>query len=170
MSALYPTRIASSFRQVSSRFHRRMPCSLRRTRHRQSRRILNAGELDEAGVARAGIETTAISFVEGILTPILYFLLFGAPGLFAFKIINMGANMIDVRSTDFADFGRAFAKLNSLFLWPGSKLAVIFISLATLLTKPARTFHTLGAGFGNSSGFFRPHLGVQNHSSVFPNS
>ena len=120
----------------------------------------DAHRLDEVGIARAGIETSAISFAEGILTPGIYFLMFGVPGLFAFKIINVGANIIDVRSTDFADFGNAFCRMNSIFLWPGIKLAVIFISLSALFTKPSKSFTALVAGFGKCPGFFRPHLGA----------
>lgn len=45
--------------------------------------------LDEYGVARAGIETLAVSFSEKILAPALWYLLFGLPGLFLSKAVYL---------------------------------------------------------------------------------
>ncbi|WP_163981043.1 CobD/CbiB family cobalamin biosynthesis protein, partial [Raoultella ornithinolytica] len=44
--------------------------------------------LDEAGVARAAIESLAESFCDGVVAPAFWLLLLGLPGAWTYKAIN----------------------------------------------------------------------------------
>ena len=54
----------------------------------------DTGSLDEAGVARAGIESLAESFCDGIVAPLFWFMVLGLPGIWAYKAINTADSLI----------------------------------------------------------------------------
>lgn len=87
--------------------------------------------LDEAGVARAAIESTAENFSDGVVAPLLWFVLLGLPGLAAYKSINTADSMIGHRTTRHADFGYAAAKLDDLINLVPARLSGLFIVLAS---------------------------------------
>ena len=94
--------------------------------------------LDEAGVARAGIETSAKTLAEGVVAPIFWYAVLGLPGLLAYKVINTSNHMIDERTPYSACFGWAAGKLNHIVLWPTSRVTGIVVLAASLLTPRAR--------------------------------
>jgi adenosylcobinamide-phosphate synthase len=86
--------------------------------------------LDESGVARAAIESTAENFSDGVVAPALWFALLGLPGLIAYKAINTADSMIGHRSTRHEAFGWAAARLDDLVNLPASRLSGLLIALA----------------------------------------
>ena len=54
--------------------------------------------LDEAGVARAAIESLAENFSDGVVAPAFYLALFGLPGGAAYKAANTADSMIGHRT------------------------------------------------------------------------
>jgi adenosylcobinamide-phosphate synthase len=71
-------------------------------------------QLDEAGVSRAAIESTAENFSDGIVAPVFWLALFGLPGLLAYKAVNTADSMIGHRSERHRWFGWAAARLDDL--------------------------------------------------------
>ena len=86
--------------------------------------------LDEAGVARAAIESLAENFSDGIVAPVLWMALAGLPAALAYKAINTADSMIGHRSARFEAFGFAAAKLDDLVNLPAAKLAAALLALA----------------------------------------
>ena len=72
----------------------------------------NPESLDEAGVARAAIETTAENFSDGVVAPAFWFALLGLPGLVLYKAINTADSMIGHRTSRHEAFGWAAARLD----------------------------------------------------------
>ena len=70
--------------------------------------------LDEAGVARAAIESAAENLSDGVVAPALAFLLFGLPGLMIYKITNTADSMIGHRTPRHEQFGWAAARFDDL--------------------------------------------------------
>ncbi|MBM7406618.1 MULTISPECIES: adenosylcobinamide-phosphate synthase CbiB [Sphingomonas] len=70
--------------------------------------------LDEAGVARAGIESLAESFCDGIAAPLFWLLLLGLPGLWAYKALNTADSLIGHREPRWRAFGWASARIDDL--------------------------------------------------------
>lgn len=86
--------------------------------------------LDEAGVCRAAIESTAENFSDAVVTPALWFALLGLPGMLAYKAINTADSMIGHMSPRYEQFGWASARLDDLVNLPGSRLSGLLIALA----------------------------------------
>ena len=86
--------------------------------------------LDEAGVCRAAIESTAENFSDAVVAPALWFALLGLPGMLAYKAINTANSMIGHLSPRYEQFGWASARLDDLVNLPASRLAGMLIALA----------------------------------------
>jgi adenosylcobinamide-phosphate synthase len=92
--------------------------------------------LDEAGTARAAIESLAENFSDGIVAPVFWMMLLGLPGATAYKAINTADSMIGHRTPRHAEFGFAAARLDDLVNLPASRFSALLIILAALLRDP----------------------------------
>jgi adenosylcobinamide-phosphate synthase len=90
--------------------------------------------LDQAGVSRAAIESCAENFSDGVVAPALWCVLFGLPGLMAYKAINTADSMIGHKTERHRAFGWAAARLDDLVNLPASRLSGLIVALAVLLT------------------------------------
>ena len=97
----------------------------------------DAAALDEAGVARAAIESLAENFSDGVVAPILWMAIGGLPTAAVYKAINTADSMIAFRTPRHAAFGWAAARLDDLVNLPASRLAGLLIVAAAGLTKGA---------------------------------
>ena len=70
--------------------------------------------LDEAGVARAAIESLAENFSDGVVAPALWLAVFGLPGAVAYKAVNTADSMIGHKSARYRAFGWAAARCDDL--------------------------------------------------------
>ncbi|MFY9658590.1 MAG: adenosylcobinamide-phosphate synthase CbiB [Methylocystis sp.] len=86
--------------------------------------------LDEAGVARAAIESLAENFSDGVVAPAFWMALLGLPGALLYKAINTADSMIGHRTERHEDFGFAAAKLDDLVNLPAARLSAGLIALA----------------------------------------
>ncbi len=89
--------------------------------------------LDESGVARAAIESTAENFSDGVVAPAFWFALLGLPGLVAYKVINTADSMIGHMSERHRAFGWAAARLDDGVNLPASRLSGLLIALSAPL-------------------------------------
>lgn len=89
--------------------------------------------LDEAGVCRAAIETTAENFSDGVVAPAFWFALLGLPGLAAYKAVNTADSMIGHLSERHRDFGWAAARLDDLVNLAPARLSGLAIAVAAPL-------------------------------------
>ena len=93
--------------------------------------------LDEAGIARAAIESAAENFSDGVVAPVFWFALLGLPGLAAYKAINTLDSMIGHRTERYARFGTVAARLDDGANWLPARLAGLTIALAALFVPDA---------------------------------
>ncbi len=70
--------------------------------------------LDEAGIARAAIESLAESVCDGVVAPLFWLLVAGLPGLWAYKAINTADSLIGHREERWRAFGWAAARTDDL--------------------------------------------------------
>ncbi len=94
--------------------------------------------LDGHGIARAAIESCAENYSDGVVAPALCYLLFGLPGLAAYKAINTMDSMIGHRSVRHRAFGRAAARLDDLVNLVPARIAGVLIALAAVCVPGAR--------------------------------
>ena len=95
--------------------------------------------LDEHGVARAGIESLAENFSDGVVAPVLWTVLFGLPGLFVYKTINTLDSMIGHLSPRYRSFGWAAARLDDLLNLVPARLSGLLLAAAAALAPQARS-------------------------------
>ncbi len=97
-------------------------------------------ELSASEIARATVETIAESTADGVIAPLLYLAIGGAPLALAYKAVNTLDSMIGHRDERYVDFGWASARLDDLANWiPARVAAVLLIFGAWLVTgQPAR--------------------------------
>jgi adenosylcobinamide-phosphate synthase len=97
----------------------------------------DTAELDQAGVARAAIESLAENFSDGVVAPTFFMVLAGLPGAALYKAINTADSMIGHRTERHQDFGRTAAQLDDIVNLPASRLSALLIVAAAYLTKGA---------------------------------
>ena len=95
----------------------------------------NTAVLDEAGVARAAIESLAENFSDGIVAPAFWLAVGGLPGGTLYKAANTADSMIGHRSPRYAAFGWAAARFDDAINLPASRLAVLWIVMAAPLAS-----------------------------------
>jgi adenosylcobinamide-phosphate synthase len=93
--------------------------------------------LDEAGVARAAIESLAENFSDAVVAPVLWTALGGLAAGVAYKAINTADSMLGHRTERLAAFGWASARLDDLVNLPASRLSALLLIAAAGLTPGA---------------------------------
>jgi adenosylcobinamide-phosphate synthase len=91
--------------------------------------------LDEAGVARAAIESLAENFSDGVVAPAFWLAVAGLAGGATYKAINTADSMIGHRTPRYAAFGFAAARLDDLVNLPASRLAALLLVAAAAMTS-----------------------------------
>jgi adenosylcobinamide-phosphate synthase len=91
--------------------------------------------LDEAGVARAAIESLAENFSDGIVAPAFWLALGGLPGGVCYKAINTADSMIGHRTQRHAAFGFAAAKFDDLVNFVPARLSILWIVIASVFVS-----------------------------------
>jgi adenosylcobinamide-phosphate synthase len=107
----------------------------------------NPAALDEAGVARAAIESLAENFSDGVVAPILWTALGGLTGGALYKAVNTADSMIGHKDDRYGAFGWAAARLDDLVNLPASRLAALWLILAAAATPGASAPDAWRAGW-----------------------
>jgi adenosylcobinamide-phosphate synthase len=97
----------------------------------------NPAMLDEAGVARAALESLAENFSDGVVAPLLWIALGGLTGGVLYKAVNTADSMIGHKTERFYAFGWAAARLDDLVNLPASRLAALWLISAASLSPDA---------------------------------
>ena len=86
--------------------------------------------LDEAGIARAAIESLAESFCDGVAAPLFWLLALGLPGIWAYKAVNTADSMIGHKEQPWRHFGWAAARLDDGLNLAPARVAGVLLCLA----------------------------------------
>lgn len=97
----------------------------------------NVETLDEAGVARAAIESLAENFSDGVVAPAFFLALAGLPGGACYKALNTADSMIGHRTKRHAAFGYAAAKLDDLANFFPARFSALWIVAAAFVSSGA---------------------------------
>ena len=95
--------------------------------------------LTAEGVTRAAVETVAENASDGVIAPLLYMLLGGAPLALTYKAINTMDSMLGYKNQKYLYFGRAAARLDDVANYLPSRLAgLLWVAAAALTGSSAR--------------------------------
>lgn len=98
-------------------------------------------KLDEAGIARAAIESCAESFCDAVVAPALWFFLCGLPGLLAYKTISTLDSMIGYRNSRYEYFGKVAARLDDVANYLPARLAAVIFLIAAFFVRGCSPKH-----------------------------
>jgi len=93
--------------------------------------------LDEAGVARAAIESLSENFSDGVVSPVFWIGLLGLTGGAVYKAVNTADSMLGHRTPRHESFGKPAAQLDDIVNLPGSRLSGLLIVAAAGMTAGA---------------------------------
>ncbi|KXG78918.1 adenosylcobinamide-phosphate synthase CbiB [Thermotalea metallivorans] len=88
-------------------------------------------DLDEKEVARGAIETVAENISDGIIAPLFYIFIGGAPLGMAYKAVNTLDSMVGYQNDRYRYFGWASARLDDLANYIPARLTAILIVMAS---------------------------------------
>ena len=90
--------------------------------------------LDDAGVARAAVETVAENTSDGIIAPMLFLAIGGVPLGFFYKAVNTMDSMLGYVEMPYKNVGLVPAKMDDLFNYIPARLsALLMLAAGTLL-------------------------------------
>ena len=141
-------------------------------------------KLSEGEVARAAVETLAENASDGIIAPLFYAFLGGAPLAMAYKAVNTLDSMIGHKSDRYLHFGLVAAKLDDLWNYIPARLTAVLLAAAgwmlgypwararRAIMRDARSHPSPNAGYPESAmaGLLGVRLGGTNYYRGAPSS
>ena len=89
--------------------------------------------LEQEGIIRAAVETVAENTSDGVIAPLFYAFLGGAPLLWAYKAVNTLDSMVGYKDEWYGDLGYVSAKMDDLLNYIPARLTALFLILSSLL-------------------------------------
>ncbi|MBI2119879.1 MAG: cobalamin biosynthesis protein CobD [Elusimicrobia bacterium] len=86
--------------------------------------------LNEKEIIRGTVETVAESTVDGIIAPLFYAFIGGAPLALAYKTINTLDSMIGLKNNRYFYFGKTAAKIDTLANWLPARISGFLFPIA----------------------------------------
>lgn len=101
-------------------------------------------QLDEAGIARAVVESVAENCSDAIVAPLLWGALAGPPGLAAYRAANTLDAMVGHHSPRYERFGWASARLDDVANWAPARVTALLAAACAPVVggRPAATWQT----------------------------
>ena len=100
----------------------------------------DTAELTSEGVTKAAVETVAENASDGVIAPLFYMMLGGAPLALVYKAINTMDSMVGYKNEKYLNFGRAAAKLDDAANYLPSRIAaLLWIASAALTGNDAKS-------------------------------
>ena len=90
--------------------------------------------LDARGVIRAAVETVAENFSDGVIAPMFYMLIGGAPLALTYKAVNTLDSMVGYKNDRYLHFGRASAYLDDAANFIPSRVEALLLTASAALT------------------------------------
>ena len=90
-------------------------------------------DLDESEITRATIETVAENTVDGIISPLFWFVLLGPWGAIGYRTINTMDSMLGYKNERYLYFGRFAAKLDDVVNYIPARLTFVLFVIAAFL-------------------------------------
>ena len=91
--------------------------------------------LDEQGIIRAVIETIAENMSDGVIAPLFYAGILGAPLAMAYKAVNTLDSMFGYKNDKYMDFGYFPAKLDDVFNYIPARITGAFIIISSCILR-----------------------------------
>lgn len=91
--------------------------------------------LDDIGVTKAAVETVAENASDGVIAPLLFLMIGGAPLGFFYKAVNTMDSMVGYKNDKYLYFGRAAAHLDDIVNYIPARLSAFLMIGASFIMK-----------------------------------
>jgi len=91
----------------------------------------DTAKLEPQQIRSAALETLAENLSDGVIAPLFWFAVLGAPGMFAYKMINTLDSMIGYKTDRYLFFGRFAARLDDVANFVPARITAIIMLLVT---------------------------------------
>ncbi|HYF82085.1 MAG TPA: adenosylcobinamide-phosphate synthase CbiB [Clostridia bacterium] len=133
--------------------------------------------LNESGITRGAVETVAENTSDGVIAPLFYMFIGGAPLAMAYKAVNTLDSMVGYKNDRYLHFGWASARFDDIANYIPARLTGILMVLASMLLgldykrsfqiliRDSRNHSSPNSGFPESAaaGALGVQLGGTNH-------
>ncbi|MBO3445019.1 adenosylcobinamide-phosphate synthase CbiB [Clostridium sp. CCUG 7971] len=89
--------------------------------------------LNESEIIRATVETVAENTVDGIIAPMFYAFIGGAPLAMAYKAINTLDSMVGYKNDKYMNLGFASAKIDDIANYIPARISVLLMTIGSLI-------------------------------------
>jgi adenosylcobinamide-phosphate synthase len=96
--------------------------------------------LDSDGIIRAAVETVSENTTDGVVSPLIYFAIGGAPLALLYKAINTMDSMVGYMNDKYRNFGRCAAKLDDAVNFIPARISAVLMILSSLICKSSSKF------------------------------
>ncbi len=128
--------------------------SLEGARYKLSRIVgRDVNSLDSQGTARGAVESIGENLVDGVISPLFYAAIGGAPLCIAYKMINTLDSMIGYRNERYEKFGKCAARIDDIANFIPARLSVPIITVAAFILghRPRKNSFSVPKQAGNHS-------------------
>ncbi|MBV9875603.1 MAG: cobalamin biosynthesis protein CobD [Verrucomicrobia bacterium] len=110
-------------------------------------------DLDASEISRATIESVSESLVDGIVAPLFWAVIGGAPGALIYRTANTLDSMVGHRTPAYEKFGKPSARIDDLLNWAPARLCALMICLFRVPTSWPKVQREAGAHASPNAGW-----------------
>lgn len=92
----------------------------------------DTSSLNEEEIIKADIETIAENTADGVIAPIIYIMILGAPGGFLYKMVNTMDSMVAYKNEKYKDLGYFPAVIDDLFNYIPARVTGVLMCISSL--------------------------------------
>lgn len=119
----------------------------------------DTGQMESGSVIRASVETVAENIVDGVVAPLFYAFIGGAPLAMAYRAVNTLDSMLGYKNERYINFGMASARLDDIANYIPARLTGLFLlASARILGMSAK--EALQAVLRDASDHPSPNSGI----------
>jgi adenosylcobinamide-phosphate synthase len=119
----------------------------------------DTGNMESGDVIRATVETVSENIVDGVVAPVFYAFLGGAPLAIAYRAVNTLDSMLGYKNERYINYGMASARFDDLINYIPARLTGIFLLAASRILKMS-TREAFDAMLQDASGHPSPNSGI----------
>ena len=93
----------------------------------------DVSQLDEPAIRRAAVESVAESTVDGVISPLIYMIIGGAPLAMVYKAINTMDSMVGYKNDKYMYFGRVPAHIDDVANFIPARIGGVLMVLAAFI-------------------------------------
>ncbi|MBM7602985.1 adenosylcobinamide-phosphate synthase [Metabacillus crassostreae] len=116
-------------------------------------------DLPPPEIVRGTVETVAENTVDGVISPLFWALLGGAPLAMAYRAINTLDSMVGYRNEKFIDFGWASARCDDLANYVPARFTALFMWIFSLFVPKLKRWNALKVTFRDAKKHPSPNGG-----------